>query len=346
METPSAAEEESLPSLDNGLRREPSKRSSRRRRGRRGDGNRNLAVGPASPETVELAVNPEESQAETVSVPEDALAAHEAAQYPPAQSDIQQEESLATTAARQPPFIPFAHLNVTGEETADEREARPESTPRKHPQRPPRPRPSTDYIDWVEPQAPLELSEAETAEESPAESQADAAPLEPAPAPIPSEQGGEPVGTGRTEDAIAEAPPIDIRPQATGIEAQAQQPAFDSPPPQESPSSPDLAGSAQATLGEETAPTAQPEVEAAAEADASADEEPPQDGETAESKLAGEAEPPREGRRLPNRRRNRSRRRPAKEAGNAEDTGSEADIEPEDKDGTSPSEFGVEEGGE
>ena len=147
---PQAAEEDDIPGQDLGVKREQSKRGSRRRRGRRGDGAGRNAAG-------ERVANPEgQPQADAAApVAEEPLSAQAASPGLP-----RQEPENATAP---PPLAPSAAQQAALEEQEVEQQARPEPSPRKHQQRPTRPRPATTYIDWVEPPAA-----AAPAEEAPA----------------------------------------------------------------------------------------------------------------------------------------------------------------------------------
>jgi len=162
-EIQAGADEENTAELDNNLKREPSKRGSRRRRGRRGEGNRNIAGGVTTRaiESTEQATHVDSHLSENLVDEFAALSAQASSAEPEAQEKAPISDSSGETLSpspepvRQAPFIPFAH--PVKEESPIEREPRPESVPRKHQQRPPRPRPSEHYIDWVEPPASQEL---------------------------------------------------------------------------------------------------------------------------------------------------------------------------------------------
>ncbi len=147
-------EEENGLVLDSGVKRDAAKRGSRRRRGRRGEGaNRNPTGIAANPEAEKPAL--EAGTVETAEMAsEEAIADVRAGQ--PAWIDQRpgQEKaaipSIPAETGTRPPIIPFAQ-QPKEEAPAGERRSRSEQAPRKHQQRPPRPRPATTYIDWVEP---------------------------------------------------------------------------------------------------------------------------------------------------------------------------------------------------
>jgi len=202
VETQAGAEEDGVLGLDNGLKRETSKRGSRRRRGRRGDGaNRNP-----------LAASPEAAQP--------TLEADAVETLPDGHAELMGREETAVPAApveaeTRPPIIPFAQ-QPKEETAASERQPRPEQAPRKHQQRPPRPRPATTYIDWVEPPAAAASEEASTPAAEP----------EPIPEPVAvvAETASAPVAV---PEPVAEqpAPPAsEAAPAAPAVESSAKQP--------------------------------------------------------------------------------------------------------------------------
>ena len=149
MEQTVQADEEGLPTLGTGLKRESSKRGSRRRRGRRGDGgNRNQAA--------ENAVVQESQNGDEATLQQDVVGMgnSEGAQPSASRRDgsFQFTPPLPTTdtetrqTADDSPRIDF--LDESAEREQESVQSKP--VPRRHQQRPPRPRPSTTYIDWVE----------------------------------------------------------------------------------------------------------------------------------------------------------------------------------------------------
>jgi ribonuclease E len=162
LESPTPIEEDGTPIEDNSIKREGPKRGSRRRRGRRGEGNRSQS-------------------AERVLIPgEDERLPHEAAQL---EEDFEHLESpqpagveseLVQLASPQTDDSPVAGESPTlaflpeQETQAIAKPAKPEPVPRRHQQRPPRPRPATTYIDWVEP-SPLTAHPDEESGQAPAE---------------------------------------------------------------------------------------------------------------------------------------------------------------------------------
>jgi len=186
---PQTVEEGELPGQDAGIKRESPKRSSRRRRGRRGDGTNRNAAG-------ERVLNPEgQTRPGAAEAAEDLF--DEQMPHPALSSEqIRQEpETAAVTLPERPAaVIPFAE-QPPAEAPETERLARPEPNPRKHQQRPVRPRPATTYIDWVEPpaaaapvkdvpSAPIAVADLESAQPEPVA-------VEPAPVVVLSEQATE-----------------------------------------------------------------------------------------------------------------------------------------------------------
>ena len=147
MEQAAPTDEEGLPILDTGPKREGSKRGSRRRRGRRGDGGNRI-------QSADNAVIQESQDGEEVTLQQDGAAPGNAEGAQPSAS--RQEDSLQTGATALPssmkdmeydsPKIDF--LDEPAEREQESVQSKP--VPRRHQQRPPRPRPSTTYIDWVE----------------------------------------------------------------------------------------------------------------------------------------------------------------------------------------------------
>ena len=154
IENPPATDEDGIQLADNSLKRENSKRGSRRRRGRRGDGgNRNQNAERA------VSTSSETSNQELINV--DGAAEHHESMQPiqVTMDSVQQNHSPGVladesnpTSENETPTISFLP-EVSNQETAaaTRQSTRPEQPPRRHQQRPPRPRPATTYIDWVEP---------------------------------------------------------------------------------------------------------------------------------------------------------------------------------------------------
>lgn len=134
-------------------KRENSKRG-RRRRGRRGDGARNAAneraVAQVDGEVQALPVDAE------IATPHDIEARVENGRLKVA--EVAEEVVLPS-----PPIIPYAtQPDVVPVQGAALPEASPRPAPRRHQQRPARPKPAANYIDWVEPP----LSEALAADDA------------------------------------------------------------------------------------------------------------------------------------------------------------------------------------
>ena len=174
VENQPATEEDGIQTVDSEIKREGTRRGSRRRRGRRGDGtNRNQAGerGLDGNHAAQIA-DPMEPGFLEGELPQSLPASGpQASAELPALASITEENRLTDEA----PVIDFlsepdgqpgiaTHLHPP----------RPAPVPRRHQQRPPRPRPATTYIDWVEPSpdptpkpddepATLEAAEAELA---------------------------------------------------------------------------------------------------------------------------------------------------------------------------------------
>jgi ribonuclease E len=165
LENPTVPEEDGMTIEDNSIKREGPKRGSRRRRGRRGEGNRSQT-------------------AERVVIPgEDERLHQEAAQL---EGDFEQLEStqpagvesgLVQVSSPDPDDKPVADESPVPAFLAEQgpqaiaKPPRPEPIPRRHQQRPPRPRPATTYIDWVEP-SPVTANPGEESGQAPAETAA------------------------------------------------------------------------------------------------------------------------------------------------------------------------------
>ena len=156
VENSPSTEEDSIQPVDNGIKREGSRRGSRRRRGRRGEaGNRNQngeRIAPREDGSIdqepEKPVDQYSSASDTLQVAVIESLAVQDGIIPPFSAAT---ESGSNPMADEPPIISF----LPGQDNPDRAETRhpPRAAPvpRRHQQRPPRPRPATSYIDWVEP---------------------------------------------------------------------------------------------------------------------------------------------------------------------------------------------------
>ncbi len=154
IENPPATEEDGIQTVDNGIKREGSRRGSRRRRGRRGEGgNRNQGGERIAPREDG---NMDQETGRSVGN----SAAFETLQPASVESGLVQDSALPFSSVTETGFSPMeseppAISFLTGQEAPDTEETRRpprvEPVPRRHQQRPPRPRPATSYIDWVEP---------------------------------------------------------------------------------------------------------------------------------------------------------------------------------------------------
>jgi ribonuclease E len=136
-------EEEDTPSLNGNTKREGSKRSSRRRRGRNKGDAANRNGNTARTEAQAQADEPVVSDASLAEI------------TPPPSTESEQVDVLAAPIEVTPAVASAAQ----DESPEEEAQTQPESAPRKHSHRPPRPRPATTYIDWVEPGASAPVEE-------------------------------------------------------------------------------------------------------------------------------------------------------------------------------------------
>lgn len=171
LESPHSQEEDSIPVPDSGIKREGSRRNSRRRRGRRGDGhNRNQNVESA---VTQYDVNParqtgtEESNFDDSDNPQPETAEIEFFDGNPVFLTSDKEPQSGTPGGT--PEISFLEGQDHQEASDAQQTPQKEPVPRRRQQRPPRPRPATTYIDWVEPpSSDLLDEETETVDTAPA----------------------------------------------------------------------------------------------------------------------------------------------------------------------------------
>ena len=157
MENLPSAEEEGIQPVDNGIKREGSRRGSRRRRGRRGEvGNRNNQGGeriaPIEDGNTDQASEKPVGDFSAASEPHLTAVVESAIE----QDGIAQPYSAVTEfglnpVEDKPPTLSFLNGQDKPDMTETRHPPRAEPIPRRHQQRPPRPRPATSYIDWVEP---------------------------------------------------------------------------------------------------------------------------------------------------------------------------------------------------
>ena len=156
IQNPPGLEDEGIQSEDNTNRRENSRRNPRRRRGRRGDGgNRNQAVERISSleETnpSQETINVDEKSMDTglplsSSMDENNSGSGRFSPLPQdSNSDINSDEYQEQAS------ILFQSEQTEHETSTPAHTPREKHVPRKHQQRPQRPRPATNYIEWSEP---------------------------------------------------------------------------------------------------------------------------------------------------------------------------------------------------
>ena len=149
-----ATDEGGTPVVDDGLKRENPKRNSRRRRGRRGEGgNRSQGGERGAPRDAE---NPIQEAAKSEGDYDNTQTLHPVS----VESEPEREKMTNAPSSVESPANPAAGESPTpsflpGQEGQDATETRrpprqQEQVPRRHQQRPPRPRPATAYIDWNE----------------------------------------------------------------------------------------------------------------------------------------------------------------------------------------------------
>jgi len=140
-----ATDEDGTPVADDGLKRENPKRNSRRRRGRRGEGgNRSQGGERGAPRDAE---NPIQETAKSEGDYDNTQTLHPVS----VESEPERERMTNPPSPVESPTLSF----TPGQEGQDATETRrpprqQEPVPRRHQQRPPRPRPATTYIDWNE----------------------------------------------------------------------------------------------------------------------------------------------------------------------------------------------------
>ncbi|PZN77748.1 MAG: ribonuclease E/G [Candidatus Methylumidiphilus alinenensis] len=156
VENSPSTEEDAIQAVDNGIKREGSRRGSRRRRGRRGEGGNRNQNGER------IATREDGSVDQEPEKPVDYYASASDTQQVAATESLSAQDGIVlpfsavtesglNPMADEPPTIAF----LPGQDNPDMAEPRhpPRAAPvpRRHQQRPPRPRPATSYIDWVEP---------------------------------------------------------------------------------------------------------------------------------------------------------------------------------------------------
>ncbi len=297
LESPAPTEDDGIPTIDNGTKREGTRRGSRRRRGRRGEGgNRNQGGGrivSGEDGTQEL----EPGEANVSETPVSAAVENGLAQDGlPSFSAVAEagfvssESEPASTAALAEP--------EKQETTGHRHPPRAEAVPRRHQQRPPRPRPATTYIDWVEPSLDATPEQDAKPEDSAAADDAQ----------IPDQSEAEvkspaTVQTEAQENIRLHQPPLEAEPPASPlVEAT---PPLQNPPLQHG--NPHESAAREVATTEHMPPGRIDQVE-----DEAIEDEGPQPGNENTDYTPNDEASATEPRRTPTRRRSRSRRRPAK----------------------------------
>ncbi len=150
LENPPVADEDGLQMTDAPQKRENSKRGSRRRRGRRGEsGNRNQNAERTSSSLPQESATADDGVLHDESIPTQPDSGEIVQSIPmPVPSTMDFDSDSGGDETPEITFLPEVGDNEAAEST---RPTRQEQAPRRHQQRPPRPRPATTYIDWVEP---------------------------------------------------------------------------------------------------------------------------------------------------------------------------------------------------